>query len=168
MERTTSQRVSKRHSKPTPLRAYEDEKFSFVVLRRGTRPLVSSPLEGLTIEPAEEDDAIEFIEDPFSKDDEEEDDEEEEEDDEEEDDEEEDDEEEEEGEEAVADAGTGWARIVRTPIRRGRRTILDLCAASEKDGSRGEIIRFVCSRRGQASALHPQARKSRWGDLWPC
>lgn len=165
LERTTSQRVSKRHSKPTPLRAYEDEKFSFVILRRGSRPNVPYPLEGLTIEPPEEDD-FEFIEDPLNKQDETH--------------EESDDdsneleeyEEEDDGEvvtgNRVADVGSGWARIVRTPIRRGRRTMLDLCAATEKDGSRGEVTRVVCSRRGHAAALHPQARKSRWGDLWPC
>ena len=168
LERTTSQRVSKRHTKPTPLRAYEDEKFSFVVLRRGSRPSVPYPLQGLTFEPRERGEEIEFIEDPMSKlngtheeseleeaeleDDEES---------------------ELEYDEVVignkvADVGSGWARIVRTPIRRGRRTILDLCAATEEDGSRGAVTRVVCSRRGHAAALHPQARKSRWGDLWPC
>jgi hypothetical protein len=70
--------------------------------------------------------------------------------------------------EHIADVGSGWARIVRTPIRRGRRTILDLCIATEKDGSQGQITRVVCSRRGNGAPLHPQARKSRWGDLWPC
>jgi ribosomal protein RSM22 (predicted rRNA methylase) len=73
-----------------------------------------------------------------------------------------------EDDDSVADVGSGWARIVRSPVRRGRRTILDLCMATEKDGSRGEITRVVCSRRGHAAPLHPQARKSRWGDLWPC
>lgn len=167
LERTTSQRVSKRQSKPTPLRAYEDEKFSFVVLRRGSRPDVPYPLEGLTVETSEEE--FEFIEDPLSKLDgtreESEDD--------------SHDPEEYEAEEddeendvvignRVADVGSGWARIVRTPTRRGRRTVLDLCAATEKDGSRGAITRVVCSRRGDTASLHPQARKSRWGDLWPC
>lgn len=157
LERTTSQRVSKRHSKPTPLRAYEDEKFSFVVLRRGARPRVPYPLEGLTI--VEDDGDVEFVEDTLSNQDEQSD---------------EDSYEEEEEEEeevmgnTVADVGSGWARIVRTPIRRGRRTILDLCAATEKDGSRGEVTRVVCSRRGRAAPLHPLARKARWGDLWPC
>lgn len=73
-----------------------------------------------------------------------------------------------EDDDSVADVGSGWARIVRSPVRRGRRTILDLCMATEKDGSRGVITRVVCSRRGHAAPLHPQARKSRWGDLWPC
>jgi len=169
LERTTSQRVTKRHNKPTPLRAYEDEKFSFVVLRRGSRPNEPYPLEGLIIEPPEEDD-FEFFEEDEDSFELEEDGEEE---DELEDDGELEDEEEEDSEEEVignrvADVGSGWARIVRTPIRRGRRTILDLCVATEKDGSRGEVTRMVCSRRGHAAPLHPQARKSRWGDLWPC
>lgn len=68
----------------------------------------------------------------------------------------------------VADLGSGWARIVAAPIRRGRRTILHLCKSTEKDGSRGAITQVVCSRRGKAAPLHLQARKSRWGDLWPC
>lgn len=169
LERTTSQRVTKRHTKPTPLRAYEDEKFSFVILRRGSRPNVPYPLEGLTIEPAEEED-FEFIEDPMGKldavatDDADE---------ESGNDSHESDEFEEEEDDVIvgnstADVGSGWARIVRTPIRRGRRTILDLCAATERDGSRGEVTRIICSRKGNAAPLHPQARKSRWGDLWPC
>jgi ribosomal protein RSM22 (predicted rRNA methylase) len=37
LERNSAQRITKRHG-TLPLRAYEDEKFSFVVLRRGTRP----------------------------------------------------------------------------------------------------------------------------------
>lgn len=169
LERTNSQRVSKRHSKPTPLRAYEDEKFSFVVLRRGSRPVVPYPMEGLVVEPPKQDN-FEFVEDPLGEfedesielveDGDEEDGDEE-------------DEEEEDGEEEVignrvADVGSGWARILRTPIRRGRRTVLDLCSATEKDGSRGEVTRVVCSRRGRGAILHPQSRKARWGDLWPC
>lgn len=82
--------------------------------------------------------------------------------------EEEDDEESGKDDDSVADVGSGWARIVRSPVRRGRRTILDLCMATEEDGSQGVITRVVCSRRGHAAPLHPQARKSRWGDLWPC
>jgi ribosomal protein RSM22 (predicted rRNA methylase) len=80
------------------------------------------------------------------------------------------DEEEEEPEplEEVADLGAGWARIVRAPIRRGRHTVLDLCRATERDGSQGALNRLVCSRRGKFAALHPQARKAHWGDLWPC
>jgi ribosomal protein RSM22 (predicted rRNA methylase) len=174
LERTTSQRVTKRQSKPTPLRAYEDEKFSFVVLRRGSRPSVPYPLEGLTIEAPEEED-FEFIEDPMSlldktREESEDGSHESEEFEGEEYEEEEYEEEEDDGVmgNRVADVGSGWARIVRTPIRRGRRTLLDLCAATEKDGSRGVVTRVVCSRRGHASPLHPQARKSRWGDLWPC
>ncbi|KAG0603642.1 hypothetical protein M758_10G109700 [Ceratodon purpureus] len=167
LERTTSQRVSKRQSKPTPLRAYEDEKFSFVVLRRGSRPIVPYPLEGLTIQPPEEEN-FEFIDDPMSRldksheesggesDSHES----------EEDEDEADDDEVDIGN-RVADVGSGWARIVRTPIRRGRRTVLDLCAATEKNGSRGAVTRVVISRRGNDAPLHPQARKSRWGDLWP-
>jgi ribosomal protein RSM22 (predicted rRNA methylase) len=71
-------------------------------------------------------------------------------------------------EEEVADLGAGWARIVRAPIRRGRHTVLDLCRATERDGSQGALNRLVCSRRGKFAALHPQARKAHWGDLWPC
>ncbi|XP_057435028.1 uncharacterized protein LOC130727794 isoform X2 [Lotus japonicus] len=53
LERTSSQRAYKR-SKGEPLRGFEDEKFSYVVLRRGLRPRESWPLDGITLETLKE------------------------------------------------------------------------------------------------------------------
>jgi len=178
LERNSAQRITKRHG-TLPLRAYEDEKFSFVVLRRGTRPQTPWPLDSVEIlsspeHEAENDIELEYTDEleyadenqdmdsmvsegdldhefeeevNLDKDEEEE---------------------EPEPLEEVADLGAGWARIVRAPIRRGRHTVLDLCRATERDGSQGALNRLVCSRRGKFAALHPQARKAHWGDLWPC
>ncbi|KAK4788769.1 hypothetical protein SAY86_020088 [Trapa natans] len=49
LERTSSQRAYKR-SKGDPLRGYEDEKFCYVVFRRGQRPQEPWPLDGMEFE----------------------------------------------------------------------------------------------------------------------
>ncbi|XP_052733877.1 uncharacterized protein LOC108324215 isoform X3 [Vigna angularis] len=53
LERTSSQRAYKR-SKGDPLRGFEDEKFSYVVFRRGPRPREPWPLEGVEFETLKE------------------------------------------------------------------------------------------------------------------
>ncbi|KAL3678042.1 hypothetical protein R1sor_020998 [Riccia sorocarpa] len=174
LQRTSLQRITKRNS-ALPLRAYEDEKFSFIVLRRGLRPSEPWPLDGLkdaeqsiqTKEPVEyvdydssdftfegidadeltdEDQEAEEI--SLSEDVE--------------------DEEEREVETSMeADLGSGWARIVRPPLRRGRHVVLDVCRSVERDGSKGDLSRLIWTRKG-VLARHLKAKKLRWGDLWPC
>ncbi|RDY03175.1 Methyltransferase-like protein 17, mitochondrial, partial [Mucuna pruriens] len=55
LERTSSQRAYKR-SKDNPLRGFEDEKFSYVVFRRGPRPrqVEPWPLDGIKLETLKE------------------------------------------------------------------------------------------------------------------
>ncbi|XP_027354026.1 uncharacterized protein LOC113864476 [Abrus precatorius] len=53
LERTSSQRAYKR-SKGEPLRGFEDEKFSYVVFRRGQRPREPWPLDGLKFDTLKE------------------------------------------------------------------------------------------------------------------
>ncbi|KAF9602477.1 hypothetical protein IFM89_028491 [Coptis chinensis] len=79
-----------------------------------------------------------------------------------------DEEEEEEGEPKVrANLGSGWGRILFTPVRRGRQVAMDICRSIKQDGSQGTFERVVVTRTHNP-ALHRQARKSLWGDLWPC
>lgn len=74
---------------------------------------------------------------------------------------------EEEGEEAGnADLGGGWGRIIFMPRRRGRHIEMDVCRATKRDGSEGSFEHLVITR-AKNPALHRQARKSFWGDLWP-
>ncbi|KAL2641800.1 hypothetical protein R1flu_009387 [Riccia fluitans] len=172
LQRTSLQRITKRSS-ALPLRAYEDEKFSFIVLRRGLRPSEPWPLDGLkdaelSIQSKE---PVEFLEydgselalegtDADELTDEE-------------DAEEMSLNEDVEGEEretepsAEADLGSGWARIVRPPLRRGRHVVLDVCRSVERDGSKGDLSRLIWTRKG-VLARHLKAKKLRWGDLWPC
>lgn len=175
LERTSSQRAYKR-SKGQPLRGFEDEKFSYVALRRGKRPLERWPLDGMKFETLKEqlakrnpEDLIIDYEDQFGT----------------EDDEEsefedsvvpyasdvvetnmfhEDDEEVE--EEASADLGGGWGRIIYTPLRRGRQIQMDVCRSTKRDGSEGAFQRVVVTK-SKNPTLHHQARRSLWGDLWP-
>lgn len=175
LERTSSQRAYKR-SKGQPLRGFEDEKFSYVALRRGKRPLERWPLDGMKFETLKEqlakrnpEDLIIDYEDQFGT----------------EDDEEsefedsvvpyasdvaetnmfhEDDEEVE--EEASADLGGGWGRIIYTPLRRGRQIQMDVCRSTKRDCSEGAFQRVVVTK-SKNPTLHHQARRSLWGDLWP-
>lgn len=81
-------------------------------------------------------------------------------------DEEEEEEEENEEETARADLGSGWGRIIYSPVRRGRRVELNVCRATDRDGSEGSFERIVVTQ-SKNPALHHQARRSLWGDLWP-
>lgn len=185
LERTTSQRAYKR-SKGVPLRGFEDEKFCYVAFRRGPRPREPWPLDGIKFETLKEqhakrnpEDLVDY-EDPFGSELEELPGEEDivkydsditgksvvtEDEDEEEDDEEE--EGEEEGEEtARADVGSGWGRIVYSPVRRGRLVEMNICRSTNREGSEGCFERVVVTK-SKNPTLHHQARKSLWGDLWP-
>lgn len=70
-------------------------------------------------------------------------------------------------EETGADTGGGWGRIIFTPLRRGKRVEMDVCRSTKRDGSEGCFERIVVTQR-QNPDLHLQARRSLWGDLWPC
>ncbi|XP_065858519.1 rsm22-cox11 tandem protein 2, mitochondrial [Euphorbia lathyris] len=187
LQRTTSQRAYKR-SKGEPLRGFEDEKFSFVVFRRGQRPRVSWPLDGMKFDtlneqrmkrnPEEleidyddqiaqaeaeveagavprkevnrhyyESDAIETDNDGEN-------------------DEEEDDNDDVEDETVEADLGSGWGRIIFSPIRRGKLVSMDVCRSTNPEGTEGTFERIVATKN-RNPVLHHQARKSLWGDLWP-
>nr|DAD46326.1 TPA_asm: hypothetical protein HUJ06_004556 [Nelumbo nucifera] len=175
LERTSSQRAYKR-SKGEPLRGFEDEKFCFVALRRGQRPRQPWPLDGMKFDTLKEqhakrnpedleidfedqfeseDEDIPYEEDPVSYDsditevdaiDEHE--------------------EEEDQEAAHADLGSGWGRIIFTPVRRGKQVAMDVCRSTKRDGSEGSFERVVITR-SKNPTLHRQARRSLWGDLWP-
>lgn len=180
LERTSSQRAYKR-SKGEPLRGFEDEKFSYVVFRRGPRPREPWPLDGITFDtlkeqqakrnpedleidyedwlksqeadddaPREvarryESDGLETDED--GKDDIEE-------------------VKEMEEETEIADLGGGWGRIVFMPIRRGKQVTMNVCRSIKRDASEGEFARMVVTK-SKNPALHRQAKRSIWGDLWP-
>ncbi|KAM7525919.1 hypothetical protein LguiA_015821 [Lonicera macranthoides] len=184
LQRTTSQRAYKR-SKGQPLRGFEDEKFCFVAFRRGQRPrqVESWPLDGMKFETLKEqhakrnpedleidyEDQFESEEedvpyeedrvsynsdvtdtDAISENDEEEDKE----------------EEQDDEEKAHADLGSGWGRIVYTPVRRGKRIEMDVCRSMDREGSEGSFERVVVTQ-SKNPTLHHQARRSLWGDLWP-
>ncbi|KAL9406643.1 hypothetical protein Peur_003615 [Populus x canadensis] len=74
--------------------------------------------------------------------------------------------EEEQEEEAHADLGGGWGRIVFSPFKRGRQVTLDVCRSNNRDNSEGSFERIVVTK-SKSPALHYQARRSHWGDLWP-
>ncbi|KHN37711.1 Methyltransferase-like protein 17, mitochondrial [Glycine soja] len=203
LERTSSQRAYKR-SKGDPLRGFEDEKFSYVVFRRGSRPRQVDPwpLDGMEFEtlkeqhakrnpedleidyedwlklqqsddtPHEVADAETDIADDLETDDaprevvnavtydsddavetdgpidSEED-------------------EEREEERGSADLGGGWGRIVFMPVRRGRQVTMNVCRSTKRDASEGSYDRIVVTRTKNPT-LHQQAKRSIWGDLWPC
>ncbi|KAL5150640.1 Methyltransferase-like protein 17, mitochondrial [Glycine soja] len=203
LERTSSQRAYKR-SKRDPLRGFEDEKFSYVVFRRGSRPRQVDPwpLDGMEFEtlkeqhakrnpedleidyedwlklqqsddtPHEVADAETDIADDLETDDaprevvnavtydsddavetdgpidSEED-------------------EEREEERGSADLGGGWGRIVFMPVRRGRQVTMNVCRSTKRDASEGSYDRIVVTRTKNPT-LHQQAKRSIWGDLWPC
>ncbi|WCJ26575.1 methyltransferases copper ion binding [Euphorbia peplus] len=185
LQRTTSQRVYKR-SKGESLRGFEDEKFSYVVFRRGQRPRVSWPLDGMEFDTLKDqrtkrnpeeleidyDDQIAqdeaeteafsrkevnqvyYDSDAMETDNKSEND---------------DEEEVEEGEEKEtvrADLGGGWGRIIFSPIRRGKQVSFDVCRSTNPEGTEGSYERMVVTKN-KNPALHHQARKSLWGDLWP-
>lgn len=80
---------------------------------------------------------------------------------------EEDDEVEGEEETASADLGGGWGRIVFMPVRRGRQVTMNVCRSTKMDASEGSYDRIVVTQ-SKNPTLHHQARRSVWGDLWPC
>ncbi|CAH9065757.1 unnamed protein product [Cuscuta epithymum] len=176
LERTTSQRTVKR-SNGASLRGFEDEKFSYIVFRRGQRPRDAWPLDGMKFEtlkeqharrnpedleidyedqfPSENEDDLNEEEDPVSYNS---------------DDTESDtitvDDGEWEAEEATADLGTGWGRIIYSPIRRGKLVEMDVCRATNVEGTQGSFDRIIITK-SKNPTLHHQARRSLWGDLWP-
>lgn len=178
LQRTTSQRAYKR-SKGETLRGFEDEKFSFVAFRRGQRPRKPWPLDGMRFEtlkeqhakrnpedleidyedlieqnqpeeeaPYKEVDPVYYDSDVIETDTND------------------DNDEEEQEEEAQADLGGGWGRIVFSPFKRGRQVTMDVCRSNNRDNSEGSFERIVVTK-SKSPALHYQARRSHWGDLWP-
>lgn len=73
---------------------------------------------------------------------------------------------EDEEEAARADLGSGWGRIIFTPVRRGKQVSMDICRSTKQDGSEGAFERVVITQ-SKNPTLHHQARRSLWGDLWP-
>ena len=73
---------------------------------------------------------------------------------------------EEEEEATRADLGSGWGRIIFTPVRRGKQVSMDICRSTKRDGSEGAFERVVITQ-SKNPTLHHQARRSLWGDLWP-
>ena len=53
-----------------------------------------------------------------------------------------------------------WPRMVHQPLKRKKHVILDVCSPQ------GEIIRINASK-SHGNQIYKDARKSRWGDLWP-
>ncbi|KAM5571244.1 hypothetical protein ABKV19_011718 [Rosa sericea] len=180
LERTSTQRAYKRSKGGQPLRGFEDEKFSFIAVRRGQRPREPWPLDGVKFETLKEQHAKRTLEDleidyedqvssqqasliPFEKPDpitydsdvvevdDHEDNEE---------------EEEEEDDTGHADLGGGWGRIIYMPVRRGKQVTMDVCRSTNQDASEGTLQRIVVTKNKNPT-LHNQARKSLWGDLWP-
>ncbi|CAM6090184.1 unnamed protein product [Calypogeia fissa] len=173
VQRTSLQRITKRHSSAA-LRAYEDEKYSFIVLRRGIRLGEPWPLselqEKLKNETSEElEDSFEFVEFDSASDffddssmetvsDSEV----------------ESDSESPDLEAVKAETGdqsanlsTGWAPIIRRPLSRGRHVLLDVCRSADMEGSKGSLNRVIWAKKSKL-AQHLRAKKLMWGDLWPC
>ncbi|KAK6146491.1 hypothetical protein DH2020_020360 [Rehmannia glutinosa] len=182
LERTSSQRSYKRSK--GPLRGFEDEKFCYVAFRRGTRPSESWPLDGMKFETLKEihakrvpDDLEIDVESQFGTEESQNDqygenddntashdldlsetdaatenDSEEEEDDDE--------------EAPRADLGSGWGRIIYMPFKRGKRVEMDVCRATNGEGTEGSFDRVVVTK-SKNPTLHHQACRSLWGDLWP-
>ncbi|KAM0939277.1 putative ribosomal protein Rsm22 [Dioscorea sansibarensis] len=184
LERTSSQRAYKR-SKGEPLRGFEDEKFCFVALKRGKRPQEAWPLDGMEFETlkeqhakrnpedliidyedqfeTEDDNITSFEEGPvlylsdvaettlFHQENNNNDDE---------------NSENRSEDQSHAGLGGGWGRILYMPHRRGRQVSMDICQATKRDASEGALQRLVITQ-SKNPALHFQARRSLWGDLWP-
>ncbi|KAB1215513.1 Methyltransferase-like protein 17, mitochondrial [Morella rubra] len=177
--------VAPRSKGEPPLRGFEDEKFSFVVFRRGQRPRGCWPLDGMKFETLKEqhakrnpedleiayEDLIKLQQeaadipygevDPATYDSDEMEaeaaDKNEEEGEE---------EEKEEEEKTSADVGGGWGRIIFPSVRRGRQVTMDICRSTKRDCSEGSFERVVVTQ-SKNPTLHYQAKRSLWGDLWP-
>jgi len=156
VQRPPAQRLVKGAASARP---FQDERFSFVILRRGPRPglpggaaapgdALAAPAEGAQVAFPEEDEDASLTE--------------------------EEEEEEESGRDvpaspaaralAVASAAAGWARLVRPPRRRSRHVVLDMCTPS------GELERRTVAASHQrllGPGSYALARKARWGDTWP-
>ena len=164
---------------------HQDERFSYVVIRRMSRKRAIAEAKNRVAEIAAGEQKVGF---KIDKEDDEDDDHDEREEDEEHEEHEEDEEHEEheggDGEEedddeeegkdvgetkagAVAVASSfSWGRLVRPPIKRSRHVILDMCSAN------GELDRHIVARSsawegGVGKQGYKAARKSKWGDLWP-
>ncbi|KAF5774695.1 putative ribosomal protein Rsm22 [Helianthus annuus] len=177
LQRTTSQ-LAYKQSNGIPLRGFEDEKFSYVVFRRGPRPSETWPLDGMKFDTLKEqrakmtpedfesdyddqtdsepEDNVEEkklvkyesdIDEPYATS-------------------ETDSEEETSQETTRADLGSGWGRIIFSPIKRGKRVEMDVCRATNQDGTEGRFERVIVTK-SKNPTLHHQARRSLWGDLWP-
>ncbi|KAK1419168.1 hypothetical protein QVD17_28328 [Tagetes erecta] len=193
LQRTTSQ-LAYKQSNGIPLRGFEDEKFSYVVFRRGPRPSEAWPLDGMKFDTLKEqrakmdpedfesdyDDQFDSepedivddkkmdqfdsepediaddkkmikyesdINEPYETSAS-------------------DAEEETSQETTSADLGSGWGRIIFSPIKRGKRVEMDVCRATNHDGTEGRFERVIVTK-SKNPALHHQARRSLWGDLWP-
>jgi hypothetical protein len=72
----------------------------------------------------------------------------------------------EEEESVCADLRGGWGRIIYSPMRRGKQVQMDVCRSTKRDASEGTFERIVVTQ-SKNPALHFQARRSLWGDLWP-
>lgn len=55
----------------------------------------------------------------------------------------------------------GWGRIIRAPLMKGKHIALDACT---KDGN---LERRVVSKKNAPPGQFSQARRSKWGDVWP-
>ncbi|CAI9291068.1 unnamed protein product [Lactuca saligna] len=184
LQRTTSQ-LAYKQSNGVPLRGFEDEKFCYVVFRRGPRPSQSWPLDGMKFDTlkeqqhankinresleidsddgfdSESEDTITIdddnskkmikyesdINEPYASSENEE-------------------EPGDENESTRADLGGGWGRIVFSPIKRGKRVEMDVCRATNREGSEGSFGRVIVTKSNNPT-MHHQARRSLWGDLWP-
>lgn len=71
-----------------------------------------------------------------------------------------------------------WSRIIRSPRKRGKHIIVDVCSSRQHatnadavDTSHGHLVRQVVATTDKKTWLGPGGyrlvRKSRWGDLWP-
>jgi ribosomal protein RSM22 (predicted rRNA methylase) len=160
---------------------HQDERFSYVVIRRMSRRHAVAEAKNRAAEIAAGERTVGFRIDEDKEeedDDDDEDDEEDDEDSEEEEEEEDHDDDEDEDhddDEDVAETKAGavavassfsWGRLVRPPIKRSRHVILDMCSAD------GELDRHIVARshswEGSVGKQgYKAARKSKWGDLWP-
>lgn len=55
----------------------------------------------------------------------------------------------------------GWGRLIRAPLRKGKHVALDACTAD------GALERRVVSKKNSPGGPYSQARKAKWGDVWP-